>query len=553
MNAIAAQLKIPRPNITSLVWLGFLASMFLRPPGDLDYCWQVRTGERVVSSGQIRQPEAFSYTIAGKDIPDHEWLYEVFLALIWKSAGDAGLKFARALLYVVPLLILAWQLRRRGVADYSAGAFVLLAAFILFWFERLRPLVCTTIGLQLVSGWLYDQSRGRRPVDWKLPLTMLLWGNLHPGVIMGQFLIAGAIIWEWACYLCGWGHADARSPRHLQATIGNLTRWGFIALAASMISPAPINRLTYPFSPELRHPIQRVFVEIMPTWQFLWHEHGVRTVIAWSIALLAIIFTMLMLRRCWQFRVWEWALYVCLLGLAFTAARAIGDWLFVSMALVVPRLGPWLHEAARSRQHRRIVRYFLLFNRQLKRLCSGPFFRPQWQWPMLGLLILALAALAIPSQQLPNREYPVAPNAVVDWINDHPLPEPGPWKVFSGSNDGAYLIWRLDDRAKIYTDTRGFYYPGDLLEDSFYLPRQEAEYGDRLSRVLAYGTQYFLVPIDDPDGAEFQFWKSLQPYCSAPLYADDTNKPGPHYVLLTRDQVIDAVRARSADTSRMNP
>src|SRR5262249_38373537 len=163
----------------------------------------------------------------------------------------------------------------------------------------------TTIGLQLVSGWLYDQCRGRRPLDWKLPLTMLLWGNLHPAVITGQFLIAGAIIWEWVSYMCGCGHVDTQSARHPKATIGHLTIWGLLGIAASMICPAPIKRLTYPFAPEVRHPMQRRFVEIMPTWQFLWPAEGMRSALAWLIVFLAVTFTILMLRRYWQFRVLE--------------------------------------------------------------------------------------------------------------------------------------------------------------------------------------------------------------------------------------------------------
>ncbi|HLW65309.1 MAG TPA: hypothetical protein VKS79_08320, partial [Gemmataceae bacterium] len=501
------------------------------------------------ATGQIGQPDTFSYTIAGKELPDHEWLYEVLLALVWKGAGDGGLKFVRVCLYIAPLLILARQLRQRGVPDYSAGCFLLLAGFTLFWFERLRPLVCTTICLQLVSGWLYDQSRGRRPLDWKLPVTTLLWGNLHPAVIMGQFLIGGAIILELARYWCGWKDADERVPRKPGTTIENLTLWGMIALAASMICPAPINRFLYPFSPELRHPIQRMFVEIMPTWQFLWHNRGMQTALAWMVVVLAIIFTALMLRRYWHFRAWEWALYICLLGLAVTAVRAIGDWLLVSMALIVPQLGRWLRETVQSRQRGPFFPVLVQLDRQMKSVGSGALFRPQWQWPVLSMTVLLLLALVVPPHLLPNRQYEETPRATVDWIQGDPLPSSPPWKIFTGSNEGSYLNWRLDGRARVYTDTRGFYYPGELLEDSFYLPREEAEYNVRLQRVLAYGTQYFLLPMDDADGVEFQFWKSLKPYCSTPLYMDDLTGPGPHYVLLTRAQVIEGVQNRSANTS----
>ena len=107
------------------------------------------------------------------------------------------------------------------------------------------------------------------------------------------------------------------------------------------------------------------------------------------------------------------------------------------------------------------------------------------------------------------------------------------------------MIWRLKGRVEVYTDTRGFYYTGELLEDSFYLPRQEAEYDQHLQRVLAHGTEYFLLPIDDAYGEEFKFWQSLKPYCSAPLYCSDQTERGPHYVLLAAEQVREAVKKRS--------
>src|SRR5439155_3374787 len=72
---------------------------------------------------------------------------------------------------------------------------VAILVFIPAW--NLRPFYLTTIGLLLLSGWLHDHCRGRRSLSWETPLLMLLWGNTHPGVITGQGLLAGAIVWEW--------------------------------------------------------------------------------------------------------------------------------------------------------------------------------------------------------------------------------------------------------------------------------------------------------------------------------------------------------------------
>jgi hypothetical protein len=525
--------RVPMLNASSLVLLGLTAAIFFRPPGDLDFCWQIRTGEKILATGQVRQPDTFSYTIAGKDLPDHEWLYETLLALVWKHFGHGGLKLVRACLYVLPLLILTRQLRRRGVPDYSAVWFILLAAFVLFWFERLRPLVCTTICLQLVAGWLSDWSRGRR-LDWKLPLTMLLWGNLHPAVIYGQFLILGVLIWEWFAHLRGNSPAqvvekDGQVAQWPRTKMGNLTFWGLAAVGASLICPAPINRLTYPFAPELRHSAQRIFAEIKPPWQYLWPPQGMFTVIAGLWLVLAVIFTILMLRRYRNFRVWEWALYVCLLGLAFTATRAIGDWLVVTLALVVPQFGPWLKEKATVSHGRGGARLLLAIDRRAKRVGRGWLFRLQSFWWVLGLGFLAIIALAVPEDRLPNNEHGSWPKGAADWMSTHSLPTPRPWKVFSGFNEGAYLIWRSEIQAKVYSDTRGFFYPGELLEDSYYLPLAAPGWEERLDRVLnIYGTEYFLLPVGEPGHS---LWLLLEPFIPAPFYRDDK------FVLLSADQV----------------
>src|SRR5262249_9780551 len=153
-----------------------------------------------------------------------------------------------------------------------------------------------------------------------------------------------------------------------------------LGIAASMICPAPIKRLTYPFAPEVRHPMQRRFVEIMPTWQFLWPAEGMRSALAWLIVFLAVTFTILMLRGYWQFWVWEWALYVCLLVLAFTAARGIGDWLLITLALVVPRLGPWLRESAIANRCKPGLRLVLSMDRLAKAIGTSSLFRVQPHW-----------------------------------------------------------------------------------------------------------------------------------------------------------------------------
>ena len=501
------------PNAFSLIVLLVMGYMYFCPPADLDYCWQIRTGERILASWNLRQPDTFSYTIAGRELPDHEWLYEVSIALLWRGLGDAGMKLLRVILFAAPLGILAWQLTSRGVRKHGVAISLFVCTLVLFYFERLRPLVFSTIAIQLVAGWLHDNCNGRRRLDWKLPLTMMLWGNLHPAVIMGQALLTGAIAWEWFTWWRDRPASDIRIPR-------GMSLWGGLGLLATLVAPDPVGRFMYPFAPELRHPAQRLFTEIRPPWDFL----GKPPYVIDFVALIAIFFAIVLILRRRELRGWEWCLVIGLGGLAMTATRATGDWLLVTASLAVPQFGPLLRKLSPMRTNL-IPRLTLKADRVLKKIFQGPFLQPQAGWPVAivaGLAVLSILPMKI---TLPNREAAHWPTAAVAWIESGGLPSAGPWNIFSGSDEGTYLLWRLPEKALVYSDTRGFYYPGELLMDSYYLPGADAEWQARLQRVLSHGTQYFLVRSDS------SFWKLLQPHSSAPLYRDN------QFVVLTAESV----------------
>src|SRR5262245_33574088 len=70
--------RSPRwPNLLPLFLIVPLAINYFRPLGDLDYTWQIHTGERIVQTGRFTPPESFSYTVAGQPVRQIEWLYEV--------------------------------------------------------------------------------------------------------------------------------------------------------------------------------------------------------------------------------------------------------------------------------------------------------------------------------------------------------------------------------------------------------------------------------------------------------------------------------------------
>jgi hypothetical protein len=132
------------------------------------------------------------------------------------------------------------------------------------------------------------------------------------------------------------------------------------------------------------------------------------------------------------------------------------------------------------------------------------------------------------SRRMPMRDSSECPVAALDWVESHGLHG----RFFGPPDYGSYVCWRLGERARSYVDTRGFFFPAELIEDSQYLPQMASGWQPRLERVLAYGTDYFML---ETWGARGQLWQALQPHAGEPLYQDDRT------VLLSAEQMRQAV------------
>ncbi len=524
------------PNVVSLAILSLLAANYFGCLTDLDWSWQVRTGQRIVESGSLRTHDEFSYTLDGKLLHDFEWLWEVLLWNAWNQFGLGGLKLLRVLFVAAPLTLLGWRLQRDGLRWHVIVLALVSAFHVVAPAWNLRPLYCTTIGLFLCWSLLHDHCTGRRALSlWALPLVMLLWANMHPGVITGQALLAGAIGWEWLnrwlwdgvpnpSVLDGLGnpsHIGWNNPLERPA-LWRLTFIGGLALAATLVSPDPIDRLLYPFSPDLKHPIFRIFVEMQPLHRFLFQQPLVAPVVYAAAAL--VLFTIV--KRFRHYRAWELALLAGLALLGSVAVRSLMDWYVIMLALGLPHLTAIYVDAVKRRPLPGWLHGLLRLDNGLKRMFAGRLFRWQPGWLLAGGAgLTALTLIPGWGRDMPLRDSPEWPVAALDHIEHTGLHG----NFFAPPDYGAYIGWRLKSRAKTYMDTRGFFFPPTLVEDSHYVPSMGLQWRQRLGRVLdEYPTEYFLLETWGVRGA---LWRALEPHIADPLYRDATT------VLLTAEQV----------------
>jgi hypothetical protein len=492
--------KSSLPNLFTILVFGLLFAEYLTACSDLDYTWHVRTGRQIAAAGKLRVPDEFSYTIAGTPVPDFEWLYELVLWEVWSHVGQPGLQFLKILCSIAPLWALDFRLRRAGAGWPVRAAAIMVAAFVVSGAWNLRPLACTTVALLLLAGFLHEQCTEQKPLPVWLPVLMVAWANVHPGIIMGQALLVGCIGWETLNY---WLKIN---PPLSSWALRRLALVGSLSAAATFLSPDPLERLAYPFLPTLRDPVMRGFTEMCSPWA-LWPRFPVRI----SVAAASLILAGWTICKNWRsYRVWELAYLLTLAFLAANAIRSLADCLLNALAFSAPR---W---SAR------------LVNK-IEILLGAPWLRVQKGWLLAGLAALLLLSCCPPvTNRLPWREMPDWPAKGATWIEQQGLGG----NFFASPNYGAYLGWRLDGRARTYVDTRGFFFPPDLIRDSYLVPEMAADWRERLRKIEASGTDYFFLEVSGPRG---KLWEYIEDHVSDPLYLDD------QCVLLTTQQVHDAV------------
>jgi hypothetical protein len=485
------------PNGFSVAVIVLLAANYFSTFGDLDYTWQVRTGEIIVDTGDWQPVDHFSYTMPGSPLPDFEWFYEVILWVVWDHFGYGGLKLLKTLLVSSTLLLVVWRLRVAKVRWHGIALAMTLAVVTLAPAWNLRPLYCTTLGLLLVSNWLHDHCTGRRPLPWLLVVAMLLWANMHPAVITGQAMLVGAIAWEWVnCRLKVNPPLDAPALRRL-------TLVGGFGLLATLCSPGPFLRLRYPFQPNLSHPIQRAFAEMQPLWTTV-AKAPYTSGLIYVFAALVVLSIVLRFRH---YRGWEIMMLAALAALANTAARAAQDWLLVMLALGLPHLVILFRQAVQTDRRRVWVRWLLRLDSGWRRAWDSPLLRVQRVWPLTAVaLLLVVSLLPALSRRMPKQDDAEWPTGAMAYLEQKGLHG----NFFGPPDYGAYVTWRLGDQARCYADTRGFFFPPVFLEDSHFVPQLGPQWRERLTRILNdYATDYFVLETTGPRG---ELWRCLQPH-----------------------------------------
>ena len=203
-----------------------------------DTFWHLKLGQYILQTHSFPFHDIFSYTFAGMRIYPVEWLFEVSLYAIFSLSGIAGVIVIKSIIAGLTAAVLYLSVEHYKINRYI-GFVIIVCIFIpagSYFVDR--PQILTYLGIALLAFITSLPDIDKRKTVWLIPFIMLVWVNMHPGVVFGIiFLIA------WF----GEGFIALLKQRIDPRTFSNRLSILLLSLAATLITPNTYHLYTFLF------------------------------------------------------------------------------------------------------------------------------------------------------------------------------------------------------------------------------------------------------------------------------------------------------------------
>jgi hypothetical protein len=432
----------------------------------------LKTGQYLVENKSTPHTDIFSSLHYGKEWVTHEWLAEVFLYLLYRSAGYGGLIVVFAIIVTAAFLVTFRRYSHSVGHPYIAGFALLLGAFSTLPTWGVRPqmftLLLASVFLAILDRYAKGDSKG---LPWLVPLT-ILWVNLHAGFALGLGLILLTIV---GLALEGWLGLGESIPT-LWRRLRLLTVVWLICLCSVILNPNGIRIYSYPFETVKSQAMMKYITE--------WWSPDFHQLMFQPLALLIFAtFGALALARS-HVSIKD-LLLLTVTGLAaLRSARNVPFFALVAMPALAQYSWVWISSQKWGEWFTRPERREAGSQATLKIVLN------------IVLLFLAPTALAVSrvvqtasTQEASNNSQ--FPAAAVDFLLSRKLPQP----LFNEYGWGGYLIWRASPDFRVYIDGRADVYGDAFLEEFLMTHSGEQRWQEPLNR---YGVRTALVRPETP-------------------------------------------------------
>src|SRR5690606_1224442 len=177
----------------SLALFPLLALTFMLSVPAQDYWWYLRLGKDILEQGAIPAIDTMSHSRAGEPIFYQQWLSGIIFYWVY-LIGDASLTFLLRAILIGITYGLIWFLMR----TWSGARTVTLLLLILGlstsnnWMIRPQLFAYPLFLLCLIAIYQW-QEKNNKPL-FLIPLSVLLWVNVHGSFILPFVLVSGAFV-----------------------------------------------------------------------------------------------------------------------------------------------------------------------------------------------------------------------------------------------------------------------------------------------------------------------------------------------------------------------
>ncbi len=224
-----------------------VASASLFQIADLDFFWHLKTGDVILERQEFQRTEIYSFTAAGREYIDHEWLFQVVLSLLYSAFGPAGVIIFKSMIIALMYLLTTRHLLKEGASPLAVVSIQFLS--LCGGLQRMieRPEIFTALFFVITFLVLHSFLKS---CSWFilliLPPLFAIWANFHAAVILGIVLLGcffGGLLLDSFMRRSGLpGYYDA-TPRKLGILLGIL----IICVVATGLNPYGYRVLTVPF------------------------------------------------------------------------------------------------------------------------------------------------------------------------------------------------------------------------------------------------------------------------------------------------------------------
>lgn len=399
------------------VFVAFIFFYATAPITDPDFWWHLKTGEVMAQSGGLLPSDPFNYTSDGV-VSNREtmilkgyWLWQLMAYGLYSLLNYNGIFLLNFLTIAAMAGVVILQMRRQRI-NYALAIVLLTLGFTLVRsiFPLERPQVVSFLFAAILLA-LLDRVRDGGRLDWKLPLLMIAWANLHGGFVVGNLILI--------CFAIG----ATLEFRHDLPRLRQLLLWTAIGIGASLLNPnGPL------VFGELFNFYNSDLMTGVSEYESTWTQFRKGT---WFVAILWFLIAFYGL-GIWRARRLYWPEFLIALFLACFSAAYMRNVGFFAVAML-PSIGFCLQQGT-----------------GLRLRPIAPFFK----YSIVFLSAVFLLWRTYDHWQITSKEKIISsfyPEQASRFISSSGLQG----RMFNSYNFGGYLIWKLYPQHRVFIDGRG--------------------------------------------------------------------------------------------------